>query len=66
MRPRGSVDPLNVPRPIAAAVSSKLATLAELDTVYGSQDLWDLLEIHAVDVHNQRMAQKEAERSWQR
>jgi len=41
-----------VPHSIAAAVQSGLATLHELDTVYGLEDLWDLLEINAVRVHN--------------
>jgi 4-diphosphocytidyl-2C-methyl-D-erythritol kinase len=33
-----------------------LATLHELDTVLGAADLYDLLEILAVDSHNQRVA----------
>jgi hypothetical protein len=44
-----------MPLSIATVVSSKLATLTELDTVYGTQDLWDLLEINAVDNHNHNM-----------
>lgn len=38
--------------PLGAVISSKLATLHELDTVYGVQDMWDLLEIVTVDNHN--------------
>jgi hypothetical protein len=34
-------------------VSHKLATLHELDTVYGSEDLYDLLEVIVVDGHNE-------------
>lgn len=34
-------------------VSRKLATLYELQTVYGSNDAYDLLEIIAVDNHNE-------------
>lgn len=45
---------LNVPRSIATVVSSRLATLAELDSVLGVQDLYDLIEIIAVDAHNSR------------
>jgi len=37
---------------IATVVSSRLATLHELDTVYGVEDLWILLEVNAVDKHN--------------
>lgn len=41
-------------------VSSRLATLHELDTVYGVGDLWDLIEVHSVDTHNRRVSsQKE-------
>lgn len=36
-------------------VSHKLATLHELDTVYGSEDLYDLLEVIVVDGHNERV-----------
>lgn len=47
---------MNVPRVVAAVVSSRLASLAELDTVLGSEDLHSLLEILTVDAHNQRVA----------
>jgi hypothetical protein len=33
-------------------VSSKLATLHELSTVYGIEDVYDLLEVIAVDAYN--------------
>lgn len=32
-----------------------MATLHELDTVYGVQDLWDMLEVITVDAHNSRI-----------
>lgn len=48
----------NVPRAIGAAVSLKMATLHELDTVYGVKDLYDLLEVAAIDGYNRRMIQK--------
>jgi hypothetical protein len=41
-----------LPRPLATALSARLATLHELDTVYGVRDLWWLLEVNTVDVHN--------------
>lgn len=50
------MDYANVPRAIAAVVSSRIATLHELDTVYGVHDLWDLLEVITVDHHNQHVA----------
>ncbi|OMQ49987.1 transcription elongation factor GreA [Burkholderia pseudomallei] len=46
----------NVPRTIGAVVSRRLATLHELQTVYGQDDLHDLLEIILVDSHNERIA----------
>jgi hypothetical protein len=42
-------------------VSSRLATLAELDDVYGAEAMYMLLEIAAVDAHNQRIASKVTE-----
>jgi len=35
-----------------------MATLSELDTVYGAEDLYDMLEIISVDAHNNRVANK--------
>ena len=35
-----------------------MATLHELDTVYGTEDMADMIEIIAVDAHNQRQANK--------
>lgn len=48
-----------MPRTIASVVSARMATLNELQTVYGLQDLWDLLEILSVDAHNQNLMQQE-------
>lgn len=36
-------------------VSSGKATLAELQSVYGLEDLEDLIEVILVDAHNQRI-----------
>jgi hypothetical protein len=36
-------------------VSARLASLSELSTTLGVQDLYDLLEIAAVDAHNERV-----------
>lgn len=36
-------------------ISSGKATLHELCTVYGVEDVYDLLEITAVDSHNRRV-----------
>jgi hypothetical protein len=37
-------------------ISANRATLHELDTVYGAEDLYMLLEIIAVDRENERIA----------
>jgi len=42
-------------------MTTGLATLHELDTVYGTEDLWWLLEVHTVDQHNQNLIQQRAE-----
>lgn len=39
-------------------VSSELATLHELQTVYGVRDLFDLAEVIGVDSHNRREISK--------
>lgn len=44
----------NVSAAIGRVVWARLATLHELQTVYGLRDLYDLLEIVVVNVHNQR------------
>lgn len=54
----GLVEYTNVPKPIGTVVSKDKATLRELETVYGSQDLYDMLEIIAVDAHNLRILSK--------
>ena len=42
----------NVPKVIAVLISRRVATLHELDTIYGVQDAYDMLEIVAVDDYN--------------
>lgn len=49
-----------MPRIIGTLIGAKLATLEQLQTVYSAQDAYDLLEIHAVDSHNEQEARKRA------
>ena len=42
-------------------VAARLATLHELGTVYGIEDLYNLFEIILVDAHNQRLAMKKTD-----
>jgi hypothetical protein len=43
-----------VPQAIGVVVSSGHAKLFELQTIYGTRDLYDFLEIIAVDLENRR------------
>ena len=49
------IEYLNVSRAVGAVVSSGMATLRDLDEVYGLDDLYDMLEIISVDAHNNRV-----------
>jgi hypothetical protein len=51
---------VNVPLTIAAVVTSplRLATLHELQTVYGAQDLFNFLEIMSVQRFNEELQAK--------
>jgi hypothetical protein len=42
-------------------VSHKFATLHELQTVYGAEDLYNFLEIISVDRHNERVMSERKE-----
>lgn len=47
---------MNVPASIAAVITANLATLHELDTVYGVADLYRLVEIATVNAFNEWVA----------
>ena len=47
---------VNVNGAIGAVISSRLATMHELDTIYGTEDLYDFLEIIVTDSHNEAEA----------
>ena len=51
---------MNVPLTISAVVTSplRLATLHELQTVYGTRDLFDFLELMSVQQFNERLQAK--------
>ena len=54
---------VNVPPMIGAVVNSKLATLHELETVYGLEGLYNLYEIILIKVANeQKMIEKAKEK----
>lgn len=52
----------NVPGSVGVIVSAKLATLIKLQTVYGLEDLYNFLEIIAIDSENRQRAMKKLER----
>ncbi len=54
---------MNVSLITSIVVKSGLATLHDLQTVYGLEDLWDMLEIHSVAQYNERQAAKRAAKS---
>ena len=39
---------------IGSVINSKLATLYELDTVYGTEDLFDLYEVIIIKIANEQ------------
>ncbi|WP_347558577.1 transcription elongation factor GreA [Robbsia sp. KACC 23696] len=55
---RDYADYVNVPRTIGTVISSGKATLAELETVLGMEDVYDLLEIIAIDAYNKQIASR--------
>jgi hypothetical protein len=44
-----------MPVSIGRVVSHRFATLIELQTVYGAEDFYNMMEIMAVDAYNQRV-----------
>lgn len=44
-------------------MSAKIATLHELQTVYGVSDAYRMLEVLNVDLHNQRVARGKRDRN---
>lgn len=51
---------INVPPLIASVVNSRLATLNELQTIYGLEDLYNLYEIVIIRIANQQKMYKKA------
>ncbi|SDR17732.1 transglycosylase [Paraburkholderia tuberum] len=45
----------NVPHSIGFVISSRLCSPHELQTIYGLEDMWDMIEVHSVNIHNQNM-----------
>lgn len=52
-----------MPKIIGVLVSSQMATLIELQTVYGTEDAYNLLEVVSVDRYNQAKAKENANRN---
>jgi hypothetical protein len=50
---------VNVSPVLATLISKRMATLHELDTVYGTQDVYDMLEVVTVDDYNSAIANRE-------
>jgi len=45
---------VNISPMIGSVINSKLATLYELDTVYGTEDLFDLYEVIIIKIANEQ------------
>jgi hypothetical protein len=45
----------NVSKVLGAVISTGMASLHELQTIYSLQDVFDLLEIAAINGHNRKM-----------
>lgn len=43
-------------------ISGKLATLEQLSTVYGVEDMYGLVDVIATDLHNQRLMNEHQQR----
>ncbi len=50
----------NVASSVGNVITAKLATLHELQTIYSFRDMYDLLEIAAVNASNQRLVNRKA------
>jgi hypothetical protein len=50
---------LNLSAIIATLLSKRMATLHELDTVYGVRDVYDMLEVVTVDDYNNALSRQE-------
>lgn len=49
----------NTPGIIGALISARLATLNELQTIYGPYDAYRMLEIHQIDGYNAAIMREE-------
>ena len=50
----------NVTDPIGAIIGAELATLHELNTVYGAEDVYDMIEVLNVRAYNRRLIDEAA------
>ena len=50
---------MNISAVVGTLLSKRMVTLHELDTVYGVQDVYDMLEVITVDDYNNALANRE-------
>ena len=50
---------MNLSAVVGTLLSKRMATLHELDTVYGVRDVYDMLEVITVDDYNNALANRE-------
>jgi hypothetical protein len=58
----GMLEYRNLPRMIGAVISANKATLNECETIYSVEDIYLMLEVISIDVHNRRAAEAWASR----
>jgi hypothetical protein len=58
-RAGGLIDFVNLPPMCGMVISERLATLHELQSVYGVGDLFNICEVIAVAAYNRRVLSKE-------
>lgn len=58
----GLKDYPNVPKTIGAVLSCRVATYHELQSVYSLEDVYDMLEVVAVDAQNRTIIARHANR----
>ena len=44
---------------IGTLIAKRIATMHELDTVYGTKDIYDMLEIVAIDDYNNALLKRD-------
>ena len=58
----GLAEYKNLPASVGTVISSRMATLVECQSVLGIEDVYDIIEVLAVDAHNRRVLAERSKR----